>query len=489
MLGVFASSCCVYGALGRSSTSAVGPSSTIRPSVITATRSAIVRISARLCVMNSSDEAHLRAQLAQQVDDRRLHRHVERRRDLVAHHQVGLGRQRPRDRHALALAAGELVRVAARPPRPTARPAPGTPPRAGPCPSARGRTARAGARPSARPSGAGSATRTGSGTRTGSRLRAASERERAAGGSSSLAQADRRPCSPCAARRRSARASSCPSPTRRRAPGTRAGAPRARSRTACGASPWWASRPRIASTSSGSRSTCTSSTPPSTGTSRTRLVGVVAARAVAGLELERRRELAAALVGRERAARARRSTRRAGRPAAARSRGCRRPRACPARSGTARSSRRVYGWRAAPNSWSRVPDLDDPPGVHHRDAVGQLGDHGQVVAHVQRRDAVAAAQVAHRLEHARLRRDVEAGRRLVADDHVRPAGERHRDRDALLLAARQLVRVAREERVVGRQRDLLERLAHARVALLVAAARRRARRASRAAACAAAAPG
>src|SRR3954464_4869730 len=118
--------------------------------------------------------------------------------------------------------------------------------------------------------------------------------------------------------------------------------------------------------------------------------------------------------------------------------------------------------------------LDDPPGVHHRDAIGELGDHGKVVAHVQRRDLVAAAQVAHGLEHARLRRDVEAGRRLVAHDDPRAVGERHRDRDALLLAARELVRVALEERVVAGQRNLLERLAQPR-RLLLAGHRRRVR--------------
>ena len=138
----------------------------------------------------------------------------------------------------------------------------------------------------------------------------------------------------------------------------------------------------------------------------------------------------------------------------------------PARSGTARSSRRVYGCRGALKMRSRGAALDDPPGVHDRDAVGELGDDREVVAHVQRRDLVAAAQVADGLEHARLRRDVEAGRRLVAHDHARAVGERHRDRDALLLAARELVRVALEERVVARQRDLLERLAQARGALL-----------------------
>ncbi len=36
---------------------------------------------------------------------------VERRRRLVEEHELGLHRQRPRDRDALLLAAGELVRV------------------------------------------------------------------------------------------------------------------------------------------------------------------------------------------------------------------------------------------------------------------------------------------------------------------------------------------------------------------------------------------
>ena len=95
----------------------------------------------------------------------------------------------------------------------------------------------------------------------------------------------------------------------------------------------------------------------------------------------------------------------------------------PSRSGTARSSRRVYGWRGGLEELVARAGLDDPPGVHDRDAVGQLGHDREVVAHVERGDGVAAAQVAHRLEHARLRGHVEAGRRLVADDHVR-AGRR-----------------------------------------------------------------
>ena len=45
------------------------------------------------------------------VEDLRLRRHVERRRRLVGDQQVGIVDQRHRDHHALAHAAGELVRV------------------------------------------------------------------------------------------------------------------------------------------------------------------------------------------------------------------------------------------------------------------------------------------------------------------------------------------------------------------------------------------
>ena len=58
-------------------------------------------------------EAELVLQVLQQVDHLRLDRHVERRDRLVADDQLGLERQRAGDADALALAAGEFVRVAA----------------------------------------------------------------------------------------------------------------------------------------------------------------------------------------------------------------------------------------------------------------------------------------------------------------------------------------------------------------------------------------
>ncbi len=51
-------------------------------------------------------------QVLQEVDDLRLDRDIERRDRLVAHDQVGIGSERPRNADALALAAGKLVRIA-----------------------------------------------------------------------------------------------------------------------------------------------------------------------------------------------------------------------------------------------------------------------------------------------------------------------------------------------------------------------------------------
>ena len=57
-------------------------------------------------------QAELLLQVFQQVDDLRLNRHVERRDRLVGDDEVRVRRERAGDADALALAAGELVRVA-----------------------------------------------------------------------------------------------------------------------------------------------------------------------------------------------------------------------------------------------------------------------------------------------------------------------------------------------------------------------------------------
>ena len=102
------------------------------------------------------------------------------------------------------------------------------------------------------------------------------------------------------------------------------------------------------------------------------------------------------------------------------------------------------------------PGLDDPPAVHHRDAVGDVGDDAEVVGHEDDRGAAALAQVAHLAQDLRLDRHVERGRRLVGDQHGRVARQRHRDHHALAHAAGELVRVAVDALARARDADALE---------------------------------
>ena len=64
--------------------------------------------------MNRYDSPKRACRSREQVDDLRLDRHVERRDRLVADDEPRLDRERARDADPLALAAGELVRIAAR---------------------------------------------------------------------------------------------------------------------------------------------------------------------------------------------------------------------------------------------------------------------------------------------------------------------------------------------------------------------------------------
>ena len=81
------------------------------------------------------------------------------------------------------------------------------------------------------------------------------------------------------------------------------------------------------------------------------------------------------------------------------------------------------------------------PAIHHRDAIGRLGNHAEVVRDQQQRQVELALHLAQQLEDLRLHRHVQRGRRLVGDDERRPAGERDRHHHALPHAAGQLVRI------------------------------------------------
>ena len=93
--------------------SRTGPSSTIRPAYITATRSAISATTPKSCVMSSSARPNRALQLAQQVEDLRLDGDVERRRRLVGDHERRIAGERDGDHRPLPHAAGQLMRIVA----------------------------------------------------------------------------------------------------------------------------------------------------------------------------------------------------------------------------------------------------------------------------------------------------------------------------------------------------------------------------------------
>ena len=96
------------------------------------------------------------------------------------------------------------------------------------------------------------------------------------------------------------------------------------------------------------------------------------------------------------------------------------------------------------------------PGVHDQRPVAGLGDDRQVVGDEDQRQPELAAEALEQLEDLGLDHDVERGRRLVADDDGRVAGEGHRDHRALAHAARQLVRIG--VGALARDADELEQL-------------------------------
>mmetsp|Transcript_24158 Transcript_24158/g.71881 ORF Transcript_24158/g.71881 Transcript_24158/m.71881 type:complete len:353 (+) Transcript_24158:643-1701(+) len=81
------------------------------------------------------------------------------------------------------------------------------------------------------------------------------------------------------------------------------------------------------------------------------------------------------------------------------------------------------------------PPLDDAAALEHNDLVGR-SHRRETVRHRQHR--AAAREQGERVMHRALRLRVEARRRLVEQQHARVPHQRARDRDALLLPARQL---------------------------------------------------
>jgi hypothetical protein len=86
-------------------------------------------------------------------------------------------------------------------------------------------------------------------------------------------------------------------------------------------------------------------------------------------------------------------------------------------------------------------------GIHHAEPVADIQHQAEVVADEQHRGAVLLAQVLDQIDDPRLDRHVERGGGFVEDQERGLRHQRHRDDDALLLAARKLVRIGPQDAV------------------------------------------
>ena len=92
--------------------------------------------------------------------------------------------------------------------------------------------------------------------------------------------------------------------------------------------------------------------------------------------------------------------------------------------------------------------------IHDGDAVADVAHHAEVVGDEQIGESELALQVGEQVQHVGLDRHVERRHDLVAHHELGPQGQHAGDVHALLLAARQLVRVALGE--LGAQADAVE---------------------------------
>ena len=129
--------------------------------------------------------------------------------------------------------------------------------------------------------------------------------------------------------------------------------------------------------------------------------------------------------------------------------------------GTAVSRSLVYACRGSCRTSSVGAVLDDAALVHDVDLVRDVPRAREVVRDVQEGELLALLQLAHEVEDPEPDRHVEHRDRLVGEDDLRLCGQGPRDRDALPLTARQLVRVLRGDRLGGDEADRLEQLVHA----------------------------
>src|SRR6266849_7486280 len=111
-----------------------------------------------------------------------------------------------------------------------------------------------------------------------------------------------------------------------------------------------------------------------------------------------------------------------------------------------------------------IRGLDDPPKIHHGDAVGDVFYDRKVVRNENVGEAKPVLKVAQQVQDLRTDRHIQRRYRLVADDQLRFDRQRPRNGDALALPAGKFVGIAaREARLQSDQpQQFLDALATAR---------------------------
>lgn len=85
--------------------------------------------------------------------------------------------------------------------------------------------------------------------------------------------------------------------------------------------------------------------------------------------------------------------------------------------------------------------FDDFARVHHCDLVRNTGDHAEVVADVERGSLIFLLQFSDQIQHCRFDGYIQRGGGFVHDEQGRVVEHCHRNQYALLLSARELMRI------------------------------------------------
>jgi hypothetical protein len=88
-----------------------------------------------------------------------------------------------------------------------------------------------------------------------------------------------------------------------------------------------------------------------------------------------------------------------------------------------------------------VGDLDDPPEIHHRHAVGNVLYHGQVVGNKQQGQVELGLELGEEVEDLGLDGHVESRHRLIGHNQTGPQDQSPGNSDSLALTTRELMRI------------------------------------------------